>query len=150
MRHSQVKENSYHSSFYFWPQVDQTSRYQPFWPIRNNVYIRSSESQCVFSYDVRPTSRAETLIGQSRFLFFAHRIDLTILHSTVYELPWGYILLINVPIFSRIVRNSKIKYTMYSTIRNFLSLVLVHMSLLQSGWGLGIIDKGRDIHVFCH
>ena len=28
--HSQVKEKSYHSSFYFWPHLILTSRYQPF------------------------------------------------------------------------------------------------------------------------
>ena len=39
----------------------------------------------------------------------------------------GHILLMNVwyAIFFRMLRESKIKYTMYSAIRNFLSLILV-------------------------
>ena len=30
IHHSQLKEKAYHSSFYFWPHVILTSRYQPF------------------------------------------------------------------------------------------------------------------------
>ena len=65
--HSQVKEKSYHSSFYFWAiwRSDVTS--QPFWPIRNIVYVRFGESEPLFCSDVISSNRARALIGQYRF-----------------------------------------------------------------------------------
>ena len=52
--------------------------------------------------------------------------------------------------FPHMLLKSKLKYTMHSTIRNFLLLDLACTSSLQIGRGLGIIDIRREIHVFCH
>ena len=45
--------------------------------------------------------------------------------------------------FFRMLRNLKITYTMYSAIKNFLSLCLTRKSFLPSGHGLGIISTRR-------
>ena len=65
----QWKRSHINPAFTFGSHADLTSRYQPFWPIRNNVYIRFGESERLLKSDVRPSSRARTLIGQSRFYF---------------------------------------------------------------------------------
>ena len=56
-------------AFIFGPFADLTSHSQPFWPIRNIVYLCFGESEGLFTSDVRPSNRARTLIGQSRVYF---------------------------------------------------------------------------------
>ena len=81
--HSQVKEKSHHSSFYFWATCGSdvtlsavlTNKKQclpPFRRIRAFVYIRRQT--------IIPSSNADWSIS---VLFFARMIHLTILHSTV-------------------------------------------------------------------
>ena len=51
--------------------------------------------------------------------------------------------------FLCMLRKSKIKYKMYSTIKKFLSVSLARRNFLQSGRGLRIIATRGDMHVFC-
>ena len=67
--HSQVKEKSYHSSFYFWAICGSDVMSQSFWTIRNIVHIRFGESEPLFSSDVTSANRAWALIGLYRFYF---------------------------------------------------------------------------------
>ena len=81
--HSQVKEKSYHSSFYFWATygsdvtlstvlTNKKQCFDPFRRIRASVYI--------WRHTIIPSLSADWSIS---VLFFGHRIDLFILHSTV-------------------------------------------------------------------
>ena len=87
------KEKSYQSSVYFWPYMLLTSRYQPFWPITTLFTCRFAKAQrlftCKHSHEktmvVWHQRHHLTLNADWSFsdLFFARRIDLTILHSTI-------------------------------------------------------------------
>ena len=86
--HSQVKEKSYHSSFYFWTICGSDVKLPAVLTNKRSVYLRFGESER-FVYLRRHISKPSLGADWSNsVLFFAHRLVLTILHSTVWVLCW--------------------------------------------------------------
>ena len=67
--HSQVKEKSYHSSFYFWDICGCDFTLLAVLTNKKLFYLCLGESEGLFTADVRPSNRARTLIGKTRFYF---------------------------------------------------------------------------------